>query len=419
MPIALALFAAVLVGLTVWYFRRKPSRSEQSSSSGLATIGSQSAREAATEDAPARLVIGSDASHPVVAVEMLVDVTRFQRAEPVDASDVGISRLSALLQAVPSVLTAGEASGKRLMEVVVNGNLAQAADGNGMRGFVLGAPGIKEHARLFEADKLKHMINAAAVWQIASVIVAQKHLADINAKLTELADAVKGVSEFLELERRSVLSGTLDYLSTVARAVQAGELPSAVRGQLEASEGELTKVFRHLYAEYGKVVGQGVADTDTVGSQAVTEGLVRKMQRLERIASDIALCLRTRAAAWHVLCLYPGEPQLKNARRDAILAHVEAARSLPGQLDAVLGQDLERIKSMWNKQETLDARKGEVRRAATSANQLVYDKTDECRDAVARTDQLMLAQSQPMRLLFEVDGSEIVGVRREALPLAA
>jgi hypothetical protein len=70
------------------------------------------------------------------------------------------------------------------MEVVINGDLVRAADGHGFRAIAMGAKGVREHARLFEVKNLQNVVNAAAVWQIASVLVAQKHLADIS-KITD------------------------------------------------------------------------------------------------------------------------------------------------------------------------------------------------------------------------------------------
>lgn len=60
------------------------------------------------------------------------------------------------------------------MEVLVNGDLAAAADGQAFGVSVLGDNGIKEHAKLFGTAIWGSLVNAAAVWQVASVIVAQK-----------------------------------------------------------------------------------------------------------------------------------------------------------------------------------------------------------------------------------------------------
>ena len=67
------------------------------------------------------------------------------------------------------------------MEVVINGDLVQASDGDGLRAFAMESGHIKEHARLFDVQKLQNAINAAAIWQVASVVVAQKHLANASA----------------------------------------------------------------------------------------------------------------------------------------------------------------------------------------------------------------------------------------------
>ncbi len=97
-----------------------------------------------------------------------------------------------------------------------------AGDGNGLRAFTVIADGIKEHARVFEVENLQNMINAAAIWQIASVVVAQKHLTDINKKLDEIKDGVLGISRFLDNQRKSRIRSTYDYLGQVSQAIQGG-----------------------------------------------------------------------------------------------------------------------------------------------------------------------------------------------------
>ena len=89
-------------------------------------------------------------------------------------------------------MTAAEIANKHIMEVVIHGDLAKAADGNGLRAFLRATNGgITEHARLYHADSLSKLVNAAAVWQI--VPFAQKHLADINKKLEALQNSVNNL----------------------------------------------------------------------------------------------------------------------------------------------------------------------------------------------------------------------------------
>lgn len=207
--------------------------------------------ETREQDAPTRIAIGENPTQPVVTIGVLQSALEYEEAQPLDLQSSSISRLTALFQAVPSLLVAGEASGKRLMEVVINGDLVRAADGNGLRAFATGAGRIKEHARLFDVSNLQTMINATAIWQVASVVVAQKHLADISKELDEIKDGVREIFRFLDNQRKSRLQSTYDYLEQAYHAIQAGELPESVRHQLEHCERDLLEIQCHLEREFG------------------------------------------------------------------------------------------------------------------------------------------------------------------------
>ncbi|MEI6934131.1 hypothetical protein ACOQLP_30475, partial [Klebsiella pneumoniae] len=101
----------------------------------------------------------------------------------------GISRLSPLLQTLPSLATSAHVASHQYMEVIINGPLASVKDGPGFRGFSLGEKGIKEHAVLLNPDKLSQLVNAGMLLNVASAVLAQKHLADISKKLTEIVEA--------------------------------------------------------------------------------------------------------------------------------------------------------------------------------------------------------------------------------------
>lgn len=116
---------------------------------------------------------GVDVANPAVTLRAL-SPTNGKAVEnvPVVQTSIGVaSRVLALMQAAPSLLVAEAHRGSQLMEVVVNGSLARASDGDGFRAVTMGPGGIKEHARLFETKDLSKLVNAAAVWQLASVIV--------------------------------------------------------------------------------------------------------------------------------------------------------------------------------------------------------------------------------------------------------
>ncbi|GAB3419988.1 hypothetical protein NX774_08160 [Massilia agilis] len=178
------------------------------------------------------------------------------------------------------------------MEVVINGELTPAADGIGWRAFATGPNGITEHARLLDADKLQNMINCAAVWQLASVIVAQKHLADISRKLDEIAKGVRGISNFLDDERRSMVEGAYSWLRQAIDAVTAGEMTPAVRHQLEGVERDLESILNHLIREFRRELLAPVKE-DSIGTEDQTDGLVRKAKHLEELGGTwSSACVR-------------------------------------------------------------------------------------------------------------------------------
>jgi hypothetical protein len=363
-------------------------------------------------DAPMQIVIGEHPAQPLVTVELIKSTAEYKRAKPLDFARGPISRLSTMLQAAPSILVAGEASGKRLMEVVVNGDLVAAVDGNGMRGFTIGAGGIKEHARLFEASNLQSAINAAAIWQVASVVVAQKHLADISQKLDEIKAAVHGISRFLDGQRKARIDATYEYLVQACQAIRAGELPNSVRHQLEGCERDLLEIQHHLDKEYRDKAANRVKHKEMAGTGDLALDIGRKIDELDELTRDMALCLKTRIAAWHVLSLYPGEPQLKLARRASIQQSVDAFQSLEHFLISQLDLDISGMTSWINFGSTLDERKARLAEKCKVTGRELSGKVHKGRASLERSEELSLADSRPTRIFLEFENGTVVGARQ-------
>ncbi len=361
---------------------------------------------------PQRLVIGEHQSHPVVTIESSNDLAAYTAGSPIDLSSGAIGRLSALLQAAPSLLVAAEASGKRLMEVTIKGDLVRAADGNGLRAFALGERGITEQARLFDVKNLPNLINAGAVWQIASVVVAQKHLADISKKLDEINNSIKGVSQFLDNQRKARIQSTYDYLAQVYRAIQAGELSTSVRIQLESCERDLLEIHRHLVHELHQLLDQKVEHSDTVGSKELKNGISRKIGKIEDHVNDLQMCLRTRIGAWHILSVFPGEAILSESRREGIEASVSELTELEPLLRESLDSEIDGIKSRWNKQSTLDERKSELKGKRKTTTELLSTKAGQALRSLKQTEQQFLTHDQPTRVLIEVQNGILVAARQ-------
>src|SRR5262249_22385366 len=367
------------------------------------------------ESIPERIAIGATPAQPVVTVAPLKSAQEYEMARPLDPQSgayTSISRLSALCGALPSLLLAGETSGEHLMEVVIHGDLVRAADGNGLRAFTMNANRIRQNARLYEVSNLHNVINAAAILSIASALVAQKHLADISNKLDEIKDGIFGISKFLDNQRKARLRATYDYLGQVYRAIQGGDLPSAPRIQVEQCELDLLEIQYHLETEYREKVAKQIERKKLFGIKGLAADIASKLDELDLLAEDIALCLKTRIAACHVLSLFPGEQQLKLARRESIKKSVESFQALGPYCEEKLKHEISSINAFFVRESALTNQRKTLAEKCDLALQALAQKAQQCQDALERSERLMMENDRPTRILFQFENGALVGPRQ-------
>lgn len=325
-----------------------------------------------------------------------------------------IDLLSPAFQAAPSLLTGAQVNGGKYMKVVINGPLAKCKDGNGFRGFTLDKNRkITEHARLFETKNLKSLVNAAAVWQVASVIVAQKHMADIKESLDEIKQGVDDIKDFLESQRRSVVTEAMEYLDQARKAVAQGELPDVLRHQLEAVERDLVKTQHHLLDDIKKLITttSALEHKEWFGTEDFFNEINRHQGKLEEVRRQWLLCVQVRTANWQVLSAFPGDDALKSARLSSILASLNDLTS-DGSLGATATEQMRRkineIEHWANTAETLKERREKLTSQFTkmqiSFDQAVRDARQGLHDSEAR----LLSYQKPMTLAVEMDQGQLV-----------
>lgn len=360
---------------------------------------------------PKRILIGDNQERPVVVIQETFSSKEFKLARPLSMSSGAVSRLSSLLQAVPSLMTANLAADRRLMEVVVDGALTRAADGNGFRAFVMGEKGIQSQARLFESGNLQNLVNAAAVWNIASVLLAQKHLADIQRSLEDLKAGISNISLFLSEQRRARISSTYDYLAQAHAAISAGEMPQSVRVQLESCERDLLEIQTHLELEFRRKASEPAKSTEKFGTQELMQNIGVKLDELQSLSADMIACHKTRVAAWHVLSLYPGEPHLKQARYRQLQESAGRLTSLSAEVERNTQGDIDGMSSFFNKAETLESRKSELRAHAKKVMVLCDERAQQGQHVIHASQALLLKHDKPTKLLCVFDKGKLAAVR--------
>lgn len=268
------------------------------------------------------IVIGPSPDQALMTFEASEAWGDFQSARKTGIDDSQIGRILAAAQAVPDIVLAGSDASKRLMEVVISGDLTAAANGVGYRAFAMGKDGISQHARLFDASKLNALIDAAAIWRIASVVVAQKHLHDINVNLEEIKSAVNAVGQFQKDQQRNTIEANFDYLCQIEPALRAGERANAVRQRLEDIESILDAVQKHLYKQFLAKLQAAVTHNELVGTKKLTSDMKAKIESLNELLQDYVLASQTRSGALQMLSLFPGEPVLKQSRAESVLKSI-------------------------------------------------------------------------------------------------
>lgn len=427
--IAIVLFAIGIAAFaTIYYYYKRNSRGH---------ITQEVPNLAATESAghsatggemeifvPTEIHFGTDPDNPAVTLRPMPpeDILSVEKAPEMTPTLGVASSISSLMQAAPSFLVAGAhhgakpAEGRQLMEVVINGKLIRTADGEGFRAMSKQGSKIDEHAKLYKTRDTTALVNAAAAWQLASVIVAQKHMADISQKLGEIKQAVSNISDFLDSERRAVISGTYDYLQQAYEAFSKGELRPMIRSELESCERDMLKVQHHLMCEIQRHAGFAPKDEDTVGTESLYKNSVAKYQVLLGSVNDLKLCIRTRALAWYVLSLYPGDQALKTSRWENIHGALTKLRELQAIVENKARVDAGRFKAVWNSSKTLEERKHDVLARAQSVTWQLNLAVGHTKGELTRMQASLQQRDTPTQIIVEMLDGKVLKVRQRELP---
>lgn len=356
------------------------------------------------------MIAGADGL-PALSATALTSLDISQPRQPIDLGSAGVDRLAPLLQLVPTGMVGGEVAANRYLKVVVNGPLAPAADGNGLRGFVRGPDGrFAEHGRFFEDDRLKHLVSGAAIFQLASVVVAQKHLADISRKLSEIQEGVARIEAFQRNERKAGINGTLTYLQQVAPVVLAGTLSSSVRDELEASERALSAIQDHIHTDLRTAIAdvQTLKNPGTFSTNDLTKTLKSRQSDFEELAQQWNLCLAARYVACRLVCSYPGEQMLVERRQqtlDRLTQVLPGPDGLLRQFSATVSARGAQLKALTDTQAEIQANQERLRLWDVDRAPAIESHGHATFGQLGR---LLQENAQPVALVLEMRGDEVV-----------
>lgn len=355
-------------------------------------------------EVPTRLVLAID-DEPVFAMTMLDEVdgtkqvTGLRRHEP---SAFGRA-LEPLMQVAPCMATTAMVGSRQLMEVVIDGSLVAAANGRGFRAMTMGSSGVQQNARLFEPNALHNVANAAAIWQLASVAVAQKHLADISATLKRVEDKVAGVQSMLEEERAALIVGALKYIHSARQAMQQGEFLDRTRDKLEDFEIRLEQAGMTLLRQMERESESELA-TDAVGCTGEYRSALVKHRALAERAAELVACAEVRLANWYLCSLYPDRSKMLESRMQQIQQFMVQVGSVKRLLSEAIDADCQKINSRFTSDKTVAERRTHVRNEARSSNETLGEGAKRCAAIVARVQSVAEDRGSTSRFVIEIDG---------------
>lgn len=159
------------------------------------------------------------------------------------------------------------------------------------------------------------LVGPTAVLILASAMIEQQKLQQIEKSLAEIKTALGDISKFQKGERRSILTGSIRYFQQIAESVLTGELAEEVLHSLERHEIDLMRVQDHLSEEVrDQIVALRAIKKEGWGSGKYTKAIQDQLASLDKAYDELFLCIRARACAYMLLCAFPGREAGKRSR---------------------------------------------------------------------------------------------------------
>ena len=238
--------------------------------------------------------------------DVVLSLTEYTEAPKIknEFNESNISIFNQLVSNIPALAAKFETVKNQIVSINIDPRkLTSAKDGNGLRGMVHGVNkdgkfGVMENVRIFEANTLKQVINSGVIFNLASTVVAQKHLADINEKLKEIQKGINEIRHFQEDERRSKIDTTIKLLKSVSEhmTVYGQETPIFNENKVRLQKGldDNLVIKLHLEKDLHRVFEQicNIKFDSFIGmnNSGDVKSMVERMKEWDKYYESYQLC---------------------------------------------------------------------------------------------------------------------------------
>jgi hypothetical protein len=368
-----------------------------------------------TEREEAIILVDEASEKPLVTITPIDSFPPHKKVTKIETSESGISQLNPLFQAVPNILIAENVATNFYVQMFHNdgtlasiGECIRRKDGNGVCASIWGItkkgkPGIIENLPIKDTPALSNLVNSAVLFQIASVIVAQKHLADINEKLSSIKHAIDDIKSFQERERKGKVLGAVEYFEQVAPAVFNGEFSSHVRQQIEAQEAKLIDIQKHFVSDIEDAIFK-------IQKLDEEDHLKDHQNYLYNIFEQLIICLKARACGLKLISAFPEEELIKTKRREDLIKFIDTIMGKWFEMDKTIEKRIKKmeISSLFTAKKTSNQRKLNLLKSNDSFSDRLGQSLDFMKTELDALSSMQHAQLEPVNILVRIDGGKIV-----------
>lgn len=324
----------------------------------------------------------------------------------------GISQFNQLFSLVPQTSSALAAHSKHIVHCNIElDKLILRKDGTGSLGITRNPNNgqFTEHVSLNSADKLKNVVNTGLLLNIASTIVAQKHLADINEKLEEIAAVVNEIHEFQKNERGTKIAAFHKMLCLAGATLAKGENVSPLTLQtLSNSKQEIHGIALHLKKDFTASVEKlrQFDSTSLFGSDAIRQKLQDAINGQSRLFKEYMLSMQCLLMANLVLYYQDDFRAEFKDEAEQIMSELTASDGI----ESTWKLSQQKIKFQLSRMKPLFERK-----ISTDANaRLVEIHVKKAGDLLASSKELLTTLNQrlelaPVGAFLEIENGRVVG----------
>lgn len=328
----------------------------------------------------------------------------FQQAPNLAQSGVQMALNTYTLTFKPEIAQGLADGSLKMMKSLDGGIRAIAVDGkNVMQGA----------GSLSPVTGLKAVASVAAVWQVLSVVTAQKFLADINTQLAKINKKLEGIKNFLENQQDARLISRLKYLQDIHDTLSSQSFENLELGvflnKLEDIELNCTEIMATL-----KLQMEGVrvaSEEQPLGANFNIQDNFIEFKDLitdyEQSARRYLIAVAVKCLAYQTRLALPSNHDLTLKRLSNVQTELSIWDNHQRNFYGLVGYRLPELTSRFNllddeeeKQiqlkQVIDGSKNSLTRMGQDIQKLVLETENNIRNQIQET-------SQPVSLLVELN----------------